>query len=101
MRVAVTGATGVIGRRVIPRLVADGHDVTAIVRPDSKTHLTLQSREVRASLFDRSQLADAFARQDAVINLATHIPTAMTAMMSHSGWRENDRIRTRGRAKCV
>lgn len=96
MRVAVTGATGVIGRRVIPRLVADGHDVTAIVRPDSKHHPAGGSREVHASLFDRSQLAAAFARQDAVINLATHIPTAMTAMMFRSGWRENDRIRSEG-----
>jgi nucleoside-diphosphate-sugar epimerase len=96
MRVAVTGATGVIGRRVIPRLLAGGHEVTAIVRPESKHHAADASRAVRASLFDRSQLAAAFARQDAVINLATHIPTAMTAMMSRSGWRENDRIRSEG-----
>jgi nucleoside-diphosphate-sugar epimerase len=97
MRVAVTGATGVIGRRAIPLLVAAGHDVTAIIRPGSKhTMPSVGAREVRASLFDRSQLAAAFARQDAVINLATHIPTAMTAMMFRSGWRENDRIRSEG-----
>jgi nucleoside-diphosphate-sugar epimerase len=95
MHVAVTGATGVIGRRVIPLLVAGGHDVTAIVRPGSP-HRTAGSREVRASLFDRAQLTAAFAGQDAVINLATHIPTAMTAMMFRSGWRENDRIRSEG-----
>jgi nucleoside-diphosphate-sugar epimerase len=98
MRVAVTGATGVIGRRVIPLLVAGGHDVTAIIRPGSKHHTMppAGSREVCASLFDRSQLAAAFAGQDAVINLATHIPTTMTAMMFRSGWRENDRIRSEG-----
>lgn len=97
MRVAVTGATGVIGRRAIPLLVAAGHDVTAIIRPGSKhTMPSVEAREVHASLFDRSQLAAAFARQDAVINLATHIPTAMTAMMFRSGWRENDRIRSEG-----
>lgn len=98
MRVALTGATGVIGRRVIPLLIAGGHEVTAIVRPDSKHHVTPSAgcREVRASLFDRSQLSATFAQQDAVINLATHIPTAMTAMMFRSGWRENDRIRSEG-----
>lgn len=36
MRVAVTGATGVIGRRAIPRLIADGHEVTAVIRPESE-----------------------------------------------------------------
>ncbi|MBS0277974.1 MAG: NAD(P)-dependent oxidoreductase [Proteobacteria bacterium] len=97
MRVAVTGATGVIGRRAIPLLVAAGHDITAVIRPGSKhTMPSVGVREVHASLFDRSQLAAAFARQDAVINLATHIPTAMTAMIFRSGWRENDRIRSEG-----
>ena len=32
MRIFVTGATGVIGRRMVPQLVRDGHEVTAIVR---------------------------------------------------------------------
>jgi uncharacterized protein YbjT (DUF2867 family) len=32
MKILVTGATGVIGSRLIPTLVAAGHDVTAAVR---------------------------------------------------------------------
>ena len=32
MRVFVAGATGVLGRRVVPLLVAAGHDVTGVAR---------------------------------------------------------------------
>ena len=34
MRVLFTGATGVIGRWTIPRLIADGHEVRAVARKD-------------------------------------------------------------------
>ena len=30
MRIFVTGATGVIGRRVVPLLLREGHEVTAV-----------------------------------------------------------------------
>jgi uncharacterized protein YbjT (DUF2867 family) len=36
MRVFVTGATGFIGRALIPRLQRDGHAVTAWVRKRSR-----------------------------------------------------------------
>lgn len=36
MRIAVTGATGYVGGRLVPRLLADGHDVVCIVRNPAK-----------------------------------------------------------------
>ncbi|MGW3513583.1 NAD-dependent epimerase/dehydratase family protein [Streptomyces sp. NPDC000994] len=33
MRVFVAGGTGVLGRRLVPQLVARGHEVTATTRP--------------------------------------------------------------------
>jgi len=38
-RVFVTGATGYLGRRVIPDLLARGHSVRALARPGSETRL--------------------------------------------------------------
>ena len=32
MRVFVAGATGVIGRRLVPALLGEGHQVTAMIR---------------------------------------------------------------------
>jgi uncharacterized protein YbjT (DUF2867 family) len=36
MRIAVTGSTGYIGGRLVPRLVADGHEVRCLVRTPAK-----------------------------------------------------------------
>ena len=37
MRIFVAGATGVIGRRLVPQLVAQGHQVTALTRRPAET----------------------------------------------------------------
>ena len=36
MRVFLAGATGVIGRRLLPRLLEAGHDVTAMTRREDR-----------------------------------------------------------------
>ena len=36
MRIFVTGATGALGRNLVPRLVAAGHEVTATTRAPGK-----------------------------------------------------------------
>lgn len=38
MKVLVTGATGFVGRRLVPALIESGHEVTALVRPDSSSN---------------------------------------------------------------
>ena len=43
-RVFVTGATGVLGRRVVPRLLAAGHVVTAVARCPKRMISTLFTR---------------------------------------------------------
>jgi len=98
VKIAVTGATGVIGCRVVPLLAKAGHRITILVRPGSHRNGTLPSQcnIAEASLFDRETLARAIAGHDAVINLATHIPKSALGIMFRPAWHENDRIRREG-----
>ena len=102
MRVFVAGATGVLGRRAIPALVAAGHVVTAVVRSPAKAALarSLGATPVEVSLFDADALRAAVAGHDAVCNLATHIPP-LTRAADPRAWQENSRIRTEGSRNLV
>lgn len=94
MHIFLTGATGVIGRRVIPMLVERGHRVTAAVRsPDRFPIVTALGARARVvDLFDAAAVRLAVEGHDTVINLATHIP-ATSRMLLPGAWRENDRLR--------
>lgn len=94
MRVFVSGATGVIGRRVVPLLVARGDAVTAVARsPEKRVGLERAgAAPVLLDLFNPRQVAEQVRGHDAVINLATHIPPASRTFLP-GAWRENDRVR--------
>jgi nucleoside-diphosphate-sugar epimerase len=98
MRVFVTGATGVIGKRVVPLLLAGGHRVTALARtPERGASLAqLGADVVTGDLFDATRLARQLDGHDAVINLATHMPRSTNLMLLRFAWRENDRVRRDG-----
>ncbi|WP_420129081.1 NAD-dependent epimerase/dehydratase family protein [Longimicrobium sp.] len=103
MKIFVTGATGVVGRRAVPLMVQAGHEVTAVARTPDKAAAMERSgaRAVRVDLFDADGVRRAVAGHEAVVNLATHIPHSTTAMMLPWAWRENDRIRREGSAVLV
>jgi hypothetical protein len=71
MRVFLTGATGFIGRALVPRLLRDGHHVVAWVRSDSsaRSRLGAEVELVPMDGGDRRVIA-ALERCDAVVNLA-------------------------------
>jgi 2-alkyl-3-oxoalkanoate reductase len=103
MRLFVIGATGVIGRRAVPLLLSKGHSVTAGVRQAGR-RVGVANKGLdylTVDLFDIGELRRAVAGHDAIINLATRMPTPAWKMMLRDSWRENDRIRTKGVANLV
>lgn len=98
----MTGATGVLGRRVVRVLCEEGHELTAIARTDDKAAgvRAAGATPVRVSLFDLAELCRAMAGHDAVLNLATHIPPVSQAVKP-SAWAESERIRTEGSTTVV
>lgn len=96
MKVFVAGATGVLGRRIVRRLLAEGHGVAALSRSvRNREWLSANGAEPRnGDLFDRAGLRDIVAGCDAVVNVATAIPTG--ARPAAADWLLNDRIRTEG-----
>jgi len=68
MKILVTGATGKVGSRFVPRLIAKGHDVTILVREASKA--LPGAKAVISDLYEPDTLPAAVAGMDAVIHLA-------------------------------
>ena len=68
-RVALTGATGFIGRHVSAHLVARGIDVVAVVRPES-THTAAAGVAVARAPLAAAALRKAFGGADIVVHLA-------------------------------
>ncbi|HSB53010.1 MAG TPA: NAD-dependent epimerase/dehydratase family protein, partial [Gemmatimonadales bacterium] len=95
MRIFIAGATGVVGRRLIPMARAAGHMVTAVGRTPEKRALLgrLGANAAPVDLVDPVSIGRAVAGHEAVINLATHIPRSSARMMLPGAWRENDRLR--------
>lgn len=76
MRIAVTGATGVVGRFVIDRLAGAGHALRALVRPTSALEgFAVLPQTVRGELADADALAALVEGCDALVHCAfSHVP---------------------------
>jgi nucleoside-diphosphate-sugar epimerase len=102
MKVFVLGGTGAIGGHSLAALVAAGHDVTALVRTPEKAAAvrTKGAEPVLVSMFDRVALTGAVRGHDAIVNLATSMPT-MAAFVFRRAWRPTERVRIEGSAVVV
>jgi 2-alkyl-3-oxoalkanoate reductase len=101
-KVFVAGATGVVGRRVVARLLAAGADVTGVGRNDRRLAelRTLGAAPAEVDLFDPDAVAQAVAGHDVVCNLATAIPTGERAA-DPAAWDMTKRLRREGSRNLV
>ncbi len=94
MKVLVVGATGILGRNVIPRLLEAGHSVRAVVRREEQARFLQQWQGVEAvigDIFDRRSLERAASGAQAALHLAIAIPKN-----DGQDWSLNDRVRVEG-----
>ena len=89
MKVFVAGATGVLGRELVPQLVARGHEVVGMTRSASKQDLvrSLGARPVVADALDPDAVAHAVASAEPEV-----IVHQLTALSGESGPRHIDRF---------
>lgn len=94
MRMFVVGATGVLGRQVLPRLVERGHSVSAVARHalDVARLRRLGIDAHSGDILNADTLREPLRGCDVALHLATAIPPAGPRM----DWSRNDRIRREG-----
>jgi hypothetical protein len=98
MRVFLAGASGVIGRQLVPLLVAEGHDVAGMTRTPSKAALVreLGAEPVVCDVFDLDAVNAAVVayRPDVLLHQLTDLPDDLAQLPDFG--RANNRMRTEG-----
>jgi nucleoside-diphosphate-sugar epimerase len=100
MRIFVAGASGAIGRRLVPLLVAAGHDVVGMTRTDGKRDLLrdLGAAPVVADALDPDAVGQSVseAEPEAIVHQLTAIPGAMNPRRLDRDFALTNRLRTEG-----
>jgi len=91
MRIFVAGATGVLGRALVPQLVANGHEVVGMTRSPSKQDLvrSLGARPAVADALDPDAVAQAVASAEPEV--IVHELTALSGDLSIKDMRHPER----------
>jgi nucleoside-diphosphate-sugar epimerase len=105
VKVFVAGATGVIGRRLLPRLLQAGHEVTAMTRSEERAGALRDAgaTPVVADVYDAEGLRAAVerAQPEVVVHQLTDLPQALDPRKMEEQLAGNDRIRTEGTRNLV
>jgi hypothetical protein len=103
MRIFLAGASGVLGQRLIPRLVQAGHVVGGMTRSPDKTALLgrLGAEPILCDVFDRKALMQAVHdfKPDVILNELTDLPDDVSQIPKHADL--NARIRTEGNQNLI
>jgi hypothetical protein len=103
VRIFLAGASGVIGQRLVPRLVQAGHIVGAMTRSPNKTELLrrLGAEPILCDVFDRTALIKAVHdfKPDVILNELTDLPDDVAQISEHASL--NARIRTEGNQNLI
>jgi 2-alkyl-3-oxoalkanoate reductase len=99
VRVFVAGATGVVGRPLVTKLVTAGHEVTGMTRSESKTEDVRRAgaRAVVADVFDVHALGAAMeeARPEVIVHELTALPDRIDFRKADT-YAATNRVRTEG-----
>ena len=103
MKIAVVGATGVLGQNLVPLLIKHGYEVLALVRSINKAKKVLPPR-IEIAEYDllapdkKNKLTELLKDSDCVIHIATSIPSDFN---KPGAWDVNNRLRTQGTRKLI
>jgi nucleoside-diphosphate-sugar epimerase len=100
MKVLVAGATGALGKQLVPRLVANGHEVVGMTRSDAKSDVVRQlgARPAVADALDPEQVARvvAEAEPEAIIHELTALSGSLDMRNIERNFALTNRLRTEG-----
>jgi nucleoside-diphosphate-sugar epimerase len=100
MKVLVAGATGALGKQLVPRLAAAGHEVVGMTRSASKRDLVreLGAAPVVADALDPDAVARALAeaQPEAIVHQLTALSGSLNLRKFDRTFAETNRLRTQG-----
>jgi nucleoside-diphosphate-sugar epimerase len=100
MKIFLAGATGALGRQLLPQLVERGHEVTGMTRSESKQSLIreLGGRPVVGDALDPESVAQAVAaaEPETIVHQLTAIPHAVDMRHFARDFALTNRLRTEG-----
>jgi nucleoside-diphosphate-sugar epimerase len=100
MKVFVAGATGVLGKQLVPLLVANGHDVVGMTRTDAKRDRlrSVGAQPVVADALDANAVGRAVgeAEPEVIVHQLTAIPPALNMRHFDREFAPTNRLRTEG-----
>ena len=105
MRILLAGASGALGRRLVPMLVSRGHDVTGLTRSTKKLALIegLGARAIVADALDADATRSAVdaAKPETIVSLLTNLPQRLDLRRINQTYEANNRVRVTGTTNLV